>query len=65
MAFSCGMDYIGFTSWCNLGLYDIDFVWGKSMWVSHVGRIDDSETVFRSRIYVMDTRSGDGIEVRA
>ncbi|XP_059462081.1 stemmadenine O-acetyltransferase-like [Corylus avellana] len=62
MAFSCGMDYIGFTSWCNFGVYDIDFGWEKPMWVSLVGATGDSETVFRSRIYLMDTRSGNGIE---
>jgi shikimate O-hydroxycinnamoyltransferase len=62
MAFSCGVDYIGFTSWCNIGVYDIDFGWGKPMWVSQVGTIEDSETMFRNRIYLMDTRSSDGIE---
>jgi shikimate O-hydroxycinnamoyltransferase len=44
MAFSCGMDYIGFSSWCNFGAYDIDFGWGKPMWVSHVVATSDSET---------------------
>jgi shikimate O-hydroxycinnamoyltransferase len=28
-ASSSGMNYIAFTSWCNFGLYDIDFGWGN------------------------------------
>ncbi|GLT69019.1 hypothetical protein SLA2020_412040 [Shorea laevis] len=59
---SSGMNYIAFTSWCNFGLYDIDFGWGKPMWVSCVGSSNDSETVFLNTIILMDTRSGDGIE---
>jgi len=56
------VDFIEFTSWCNFGLYDIDFGWGKPMWVSLVGSNDDSEIVFRNLVILMDTRSGDGIE---
>jgi len=62
MEFPCGVDFIEFTSWCNFGLYDIDFGWGKPMWVSLVGSNDDSEIVFRNLVILMDTRSGDGIE---
>ncbi|XP_059461004.1 stemmadenine O-acetyltransferase-like [Corylus avellana] len=59
---SGGMDYIAFTSWFNFGLYDIDFGWGKPMWVSTVGSSNDSEAMFPNTIILMDTRSGDGIE---
>ncbi|GLT69018.1 hypothetical protein SLA2020_412030 [Shorea laevis] len=59
---SSGMNYIAFTSWCNFGFYDIDFGWGKPMWVSYVGSSNDLETVFVNIIILMDTRSGDGIE---
>ncbi|KAL7117680.1 hypothetical protein ACP275_03G088000 [Erythranthe tilingii] len=39
------------TSWCNLGLYDVDFGWGKPVWVTSV---DAS--------ILVDMRYGDGIE---
>ncbi|KAE8057370.1 hypothetical protein FH972_014071 [Carpinus fangiana] len=45
-ASSSGMKYIAFTSWCNFGLRDIDFGWGKPMWVSFVGASGNSEDVF-------------------
>ncbi|XP_062163092.1 stemmadenine O-acetyltransferase-like [Alnus glutinosa] len=61
-ASSSGMNYITFTSWCNFGLYDIDFGWGKPIWVSLVGSNGNSEAVLPSLVLLMDTRSGDGIE---
>jgi shikimate O-hydroxycinnamoyltransferase len=61
-ASSSGMNYIAFTSWCNFGLYDIDFGWGKPIWVSLVGSSGNSEAVFSNLVLLMDTRSGDGIE---
>jgi len=61
-ASSSGMNYIAFTSWCNFGLYDIDFGWGKPIWVSLVGSSGNSKTVFSNLVMLMDTRSGDGIE---
>jgi shikimate O-hydroxycinnamoyltransferase len=46
-ASSSGMNYIVFTStWCNFGLYDIDFGWGKPTWVSFVGSSRNLEDVF-------------------
>lgn len=26
-----------FTSWCNMGLYDLNFGWGRPVWVAHMG----------------------------
>ncbi|KAK6939076.1 hypothetical protein RJ641_032584 [Dillenia turbinata] len=51
--------YIGYTSWCKLGLYDIDFGWGKPIWVSSMGL---STSVFVNLIILMETSCGDGIE---
>ncbi|XP_059459549.1 stemmadenine O-acetyltransferase-like [Corylus avellana] len=59
---SFGMNFIAVTSWCNFGIYDIDFGWGKPMWVSGVGSSGDTESVFPTSLILMDTRSGDGVE---
>jgi shikimate O-hydroxycinnamoyltransferase len=61
-ASSSGMNYIAFTSWCNFGLYDIDFGWGKPIWISSVGSSGNAEAVLPNLVLLMDTRSGDGIE---
>jgi len=61
-ASSSGMNYIAFTSWCNFGLYDIDFGWGKPTWVSCLGSSRNSEDMFSNVVLLMDTRSGDGID---
>ncbi|KAJ4719157.1 vinorine synthase-like [Melia azedarach] len=57
------VDKIQFTSWCNFGLYDLDFGWGKPAWASTVG-LNDSVT-FYNTIVLMDTRKGDGVEAWA
>ncbi|KAE8720222.1 Detected protein of unknown function [Hibiscus syriacus] len=44
------------SSWCKLPLYDIDFGWGKPMWVVSVNRL------VNNTIALADTNSGDGIE---
>ncbi|XP_041020376.1 stemmadenine O-acetyltransferase-like [Juglans microcarpa x Juglans regia] len=61
-ASTCEMDHVAFTSWCNFGLYDIDFGWGKPMWISHSGTSDDKESWIPNVILLMDTKSGGGIE---
>ncbi|CAH1446260.1 unnamed protein product [Lactuca virosa] len=55
----CG-DYVGFTSWCKMGFYQVDFGWGKPMWVC--GSVSDGSPVFMNFIVLMDTRCGEGIE---
>ncbi|KAL9172950.1 hypothetical protein ABFS82_03G082100 [Erythranthe guttata] len=47
------------TSWCNLGLYDVDFGWGKPVWVTS---IDASGPFFMNLAILVDMRYGDGIE---
>ncbi|KAI3750722.1 hypothetical protein L2E82_21485 [Cichorium intybus] len=55
----CG-DYIGFTSWCKMGFYEVDFGWGKPMWVC--GSVCDGSPVFMNFVVLMDTRCSEGIE---
>ncbi|KAL8253471.1 hypothetical protein R6Q59_037164 [Mikania micrantha] len=51
---------IGFTSWCKLGFYEVDFGWGKPIWVC--GSVSDGSPVFMNFVVLMDTQNGDGIE---
>ncbi|KAJ4715320.1 vinorine synthase-like [Melia azedarach] len=54
-------DRIMFSSWRNFCFYNIDFGWGKPIWVSSTGS-DEMVTTFINFIILMDTRLGDGIE---
>ncbi|KAK2979329.1 hypothetical protein RJ640_013293 [Escallonia rubra] len=54
------MNKYRFTSWCNMGLYNMDFGWGKPVWVSHMGDPEDK----RSQQAVIFIERGDGIEAR-
>jgi shikimate O-hydroxycinnamoyltransferase len=45
-----------FSSWCNFPLYQLDYGWGKPLSVCPVGM------PVKNGAYLMDTRSGDGIE---
>ncbi|KAI3959367.1 hypothetical protein MKW98_018957 [Papaver atlanticum] len=48
------------SSWCNFGFYDIDFGWGKPIWVTTAAiMFAGSEGLF----LMNDTRCGEGIEV--
>ncbi|GFZ13314.1 hypothetical protein Acr_23g0016990 [Actinidia rufa] len=54
-----GANYYKCTSMCDGGLYEADFGWGKPIWVS-LGGVEDP--LVMNLIFLMDTRSGDGIE---
>ncbi|KAM0040047.1 putative alcohol O-acetyltransferase [Helianthus debilis subsp. tardiflorus] len=54
------LDYIGITSWCKMGFYEVDFGRGKPLWVC--GHVSHGSPVFTDFIVLMDTRDGDGIE---
>ncbi|TKY52998.1 Vinorine synthase [Spatholobus suberectus] len=62
VALTSGVNYVHYTSWCNFGLYDVDYGWGRPIWVSCVASsLDDS--MFFNSVILMDTPSGNGIEV--
>ncbi|KAE9610496.1 hypothetical protein Lal_00029628 [Lupinus albus] len=45
-----------FTSWCRYPMYEVDFGWGKPIWVT------TSDCPMKNTIVLMDTRDGKGIE---
>ncbi|KAF8040607.1 hypothetical protein BT93_B2736 [Corymbia citriodora subsp. variegata] len=57
-------EYLGFTSMCNFGLYEINFGWGNPAWVTSVGLPGKKPMEIPSINYVFlsDTRCGNGIE---
>ncbi|KAL1329008.1 epi-neemfruitin B 7-O-acetyltransferse L7AT-like [Arachis hypogaea] len=54
------LEGLSINSWCNFGLYDADFGWGKPMWVSSVGIQGNS--VLADKVILVDTKFKDGIE---
>ena len=55
-------DRILFTDWCSFkGFYDINFRWGKPIWVSVAGFGGSTISIY-PYIVLMNTRLGDGIE---
>nr|URS65388.1 akuammiline synthase [Alstonia scholaris] len=42
-----------FTSTCNMGFYDVDFGWGKPVWVAHMGNMVDYRC--KQQIVFMET----------
>ncbi|XP_054799472.1 stemmadenine O-acetyltransferase-like [Prosopis cineraria] len=56
-----GEAYVGYSSWCGFGLYDVDFGWGKPAWVACTGSTGDEALSFNA-VVLVDTPSGHGIE---
>ncbi|XP_038711852.1 stemmadenine O-acetyltransferase-like [Tripterygium wilfordii] len=56
---SDGAESISFNSGCNMGQYDVDYGWGKPLWVPFLGMVRSYPIFF---IQLMDTRRGKGIE---
>ncbi|XP_057784085.1 stemmadenine O-acetyltransferase-like [Salvia miltiorrhiza] len=56
--------WICFTSWANMGVYEVDLGWGKPVWVSrNVWDESHKETMFPNEmVTLIDTRDGRGIE---
>ncbi|GAY56891.1 hypothetical protein CUMW_175380, partial [Citrus unshiu] len=54
-------DRITFTSSSSFGFYEIDFGWGKPIWVGLAG-FGGSIISFATTVVLMNTRLGDGIE---
>lgn len=53
---------ITFTSSCSFRFYDIDFGWGKPVWVSVSGFGGSIISLSTSLVILMSTRPGDGVE---
>ncbi|OIW00620.1 hypothetical protein TanjilG_09101 [Lupinus angustifolius] len=45
-----------FASWCNLPTYEVDFGWGKPIWVTSIG------SPVKNSVVLMDAKDGNGIE---
>ncbi|KAL1568318.1 amino-acid N-acetyltransferase [Salvia divinorum] len=58
--------WLSFSSWVNMGLNDVDFGWGKTVWLSgNFAQHSESETmVMGNFVTLMDSRDG-GIEAAA
>ncbi|KAL3834129.1 hypothetical protein ACJIZ3_008865 [Penstemon smallii] len=57
------VDVLLVTSWCNLGMYNVDFGWGKPIWLTRCDAANNSESIpYINFVLLMDTRFGDGIE---
>lgn len=58
------LDYLGFTSMCNFGLYEINFGWGNPAWVTSIGLPGKKpiEIPNINYVFLSDTRCGNGIE---
>ncbi|KAL7114899.1 hypothetical protein ACP275_04G150200 [Erythranthe tilingii] len=59
-----GVDPLCVSSWCNMGLYDVDFGWGKPTWVNRfdTGNHNLDSPFFFNLVWLMDSRDGDGVE---
>ncbi|XP_038699713.1 tabersonine-19-hydroxy-O-acetyltransferase-like [Tripterygium wilfordii] len=58
-AVSDGAEPISFNSFCNMGHYDVDYGWGRPLWVPFLAMIRPYPVFL---IQLMDTRCGGGIE---
>ncbi|XP_051142861.1 stemmadenine O-acetyltransferase-like [Andrographis paniculata] len=59
-----GADLLTMSSWCRFGGYDIDFGWGKPLWMTAFfhGGSDSERSRYMNLVSLMDTRNGNGIE---
>ncbi|KAK4480128.1 hypothetical protein RD792_013185 [Penstemon davidsonii] len=55
-------DVLLITSWCSLGIYNVDFGWGKPIWMTRCEAGNNSESMpFMNCVWLNDTRFG-GVE---
>ncbi|CAK9172785.1 unnamed protein product [Ilex paraguariensis] len=54
-------DYFLVTSWCNFGLHDTNFGWGKPKWWC-ISTLSTNTPVLSNVIFLVDTKVGDGIK---
>ncbi|EYU33330.1 hypothetical protein ABFS82_03G017500 [Erythranthe guttata] len=55
-------DFLSISSWCNFGLYSVDFGWGNPVWMSRCDSGSDTEFPFLNMLWLTDTCGGDGVE---
>ncbi|XP_050231324.1 stemmadenine O-acetyltransferase-like [Mercurialis annua] len=58
---SDGVNFVMISSLCNLGIYDIDFGWGKPLWVTCID-LPPNSTIYVNSIVLLDSGKGRGIE---
>ncbi|KAL3849683.1 hypothetical protein ACJIZ3_011565 [Penstemon smallii] len=59
--FDTNADTIALTSLCNMGIYEIDFGWGKPIWAS-IGNAYVDISLVNNFVMLMDVKSGNGVE---
>ncbi|KAM3397823.1 hypothetical protein P3S68_001337 [Capsicum galapagoense] len=52
-----------FTSWCNMGLYDVNFGWGKPVWIAHMGDLPDAHVISKQQFVFLESACQEGIEL--
>jgi shikimate O-hydroxycinnamoyltransferase len=50
-----------FSSWCKMGIKDIDFGWGEPIWISFMGGAD-VDPLYKNIVFLMDGETTDKIE---
>ncbi|KAM3264603.1 hypothetical protein P3L10_001597 [Capsicum annuum] len=51
------------TSWCNMGLYDVNFGWGKPVWIAHMGDLPDAHVISKQQFVFLESACQEGIEL--
>ncbi|XP_038685532.1 stemmadenine O-acetyltransferase-like [Tripterygium wilfordii] len=58
-----GMEQVAINSWCNLGLYEVDYGWGKPLWIPFAGAVAGAAQLPPvNMILLMDARDNKGVE---
>ncbi|XP_070033595.1 stemmadenine O-acetyltransferase-like [Nicotiana tomentosiformis] len=52
-----------FTSWCNMGIYDVNYGWGKPVWVAHMGDLDAANIRSKHQFVFLESACKEGIEL--
>ncbi|XP_038681033.1 stemmadenine O-acetyltransferase-like [Tripterygium wilfordii] len=61
-AAAAGYEAVMCGSWCNFGLYKVDFGWGNPCWVTSLPGYEFTKSGFTSAHFLMDTRANNGVE---
>ncbi|XP_016467648.2 akuammiline synthase 2-like [Nicotiana tabacum] len=52
-----------FTSWCNMGIYDVNYGWQKPVWVAHMGDLDAANIRSKHQFVFLESACKEGIEL--